>query len=112
MWLNEDGGKLIVRLAEESGKDIFFNIDPPYVVKGSKLYTNYFEDQDHKDLGAVISDNLIDIPWIVTYDDCELVREIYKEWVIQEYGIQHNVRSCFTGKELVITNIAEEEFTW
>jgi DNA adenine methylase len=110
--LNEDGGKLIIRLSEESERDDFFNIDPPYVVKGNRLYTNYFKDQDHRDLGRIIEEQLGGIPWIVTYDDCELVRNIYHGYTMQEYGIQHNVGNCFTGRELVITNIDSDSFIW
>jgi DNA adenine methylase len=107
-----DGSQLIIELAAESERKDFFNIDPPYVIKGSRLYKNYFKDQDHKDLGKVISDTLIKPPWIVTYDDCSLIREIYKGYTMKAYGIQHNVASCFTGKELVVTNIEEERFVW
>ena len=59
----------------------FFNIDPPYVVKGSRLSTNYFEEADHRNLAAVIAEQLRDSPWIITYDDSELIRDIYNQYL-------------------------------
>ena len=90
----------------------FFNIDPPYVVKGSRLYTNYFEEADHRNLAAVIAEQLRDSPWIITYDDSELIRDIYNQYFITEYEIQHNAGGTVHGKELVITNIQKEFFVW
>lgn len=90
----------------------FFNIDPPYVAKGSRLYTNYFKESDHRNLEKVITEHLKGIPWIITYDDCELIRDIYKQYLMAGYDIQHNARVSVQGKELVITNIQEDSFVW
>lgn len=54
----------------------FVNFDPPYVMKGSQLYKNAFSEQDHKDLYKLISK--CKRKWIVTYDICPLIRELYK----------------------------------
>jgi DNA adenine methylase len=109
---NLDASKLIANLLENSKSTSFFNIDPPYVAKGSKLYTNYFKESDHRNLGKVIADSLRDVPWITTYDDCELIREIYKQFLMLRYSIQHNVRNSIQGEEVVITNISKESFVW
>lgn len=90
----------------------FFNIDPPYVKKGRKLYANYFKEKDHRSLERIITKYLGETQWIVTYDDCELIREIYKQYYITEYGIQHNAGGSVRGKEIVITNIPEGSFAW
>lgn len=109
---NYDASELITNQLQGIIDTAFFNIDPPYVIKGSRLYTNYFKELDHRNLKKVISQHLSDIPWIITYDDCALIREIYSQYHMLGYGIQHNVGRSFEGKELVITNIPGNKFSW
>jgi len=92
---------------------MFLNIDPPYVVKGSQLYTNFFTEGDHLNLQRVIVKHLdAYYPWIITYDDCSLVRDLYRRFHMQEYGINHNAGGTVLGKEIVITNIPDDGFLW
>jgi DNA adenine methylase len=107
-----DASDLITIHLQEMKDEAFFNIDPPYVVKGSRLYTNYFEEDDHKALSEVVTENLTDIPWIMTYDDCELIREIYSGYHMLEYSINHNAGGTVKGKELIITNLQNDQFVW
>lgn len=109
---NCDASDLIINRLGFQNNSAFFNIDPPYVVKGSRLYTNYFKESDHRNLEKVIAQHLQGIPWIITYDNCELIRDIYKQYLIIEYNIQHNARVSVQGKELVITNLPENCFVW
>lgn len=109
---NCDASELISAQLGEMKRTAFFNIDPPYVVKGSRLYTSYFREADHKNLEKVIAEQLRDVPWIITYDDSDLIRDIYKEYIIREYEIQHNAGGSTLGKELAITNITEKFFYW
>ena len=109
---NLDASDLIINQLGDIRDTAFFNIDPPYVKKGDQLYTNYFEESDHRNLAQVINAHLRDIPWIVTYDDCELIWDIYGQYHITEYSIQHNAGGTVHGKEVVITNIPEDSFIW
>ena len=109
---NCDASDLIINCLDLQNNAVFFNIDPPYVVKGSKLYTNYFKESDHRNLERVITEQLKGIPWIITYDDCELIRDIYKRYLMTEYSIQHSAGGSVRGKELVITNISKDLFGW
>lgn len=109
---NCDASDLIVNRLQGIIDTAFFNIDPPYVAKGSKLYTNYFREHDHRNLEKVITDHLQHIPWIVTYDDCALIREIYRHYYMLGYSIQHNAGVSKKGRELVIANIPNGLFAW
>ncbi len=108
---NEDAGALL-REAATGPNNLFFNIDPPYVVKGSLLYTNFFEEQDHRALAQIICTLLQEMPWIVTYDNAELIRQIYQGYHIEEYEILHNAGGKAHNRELVISNIPEDQFIW
>jgi DNA adenine methylase len=108
---NRDAGYLIRMNLMKIKAPMFLNIDPPYVVKGSKLYTNFFTEGDHLNLQRVIAAHLTEkYPWIITYDECQLVRDLYKQFHMQEYGISHNAGGTVSGKEIVITNI--KNFSW
>lgn len=109
---NCDASELIIKKLGKIKNTAFFNIDPPYVIKGSWLYTNYFKDPDHRNFEKVVSEHLREVPWIITYDDCELIRDIYKHYSIIGYDIQHNAGGSGIGKEVVITNISNNLFFW
>lgn len=109
---NCDASDLITVRLRDTICTSFFNIDPPYVKKGHKLYANYFKEKDHRNLARVINEHLGVTRWIVTYDDCDLIRGIYKQYHMLEYGIQHNAGGSVMGKEIVITNIPDSDFVW
>lgn len=109
---NYDAGELIVHHLHERIQECFFNIDPPYVEKGHRLYTNYFKEENHRDFERTIAAHLANTHWIVTYDDCELIRDIYKDYYMVGYDILHNAGGSVQGKEVVITNITKEQFVW
>jgi len=109
---NCDASELIINQLCEIKNTAFFNIDPPYVIKGSQLYTNYFKESDHRNLEQVISEHLREIPWLITYDDCKLIWDIYKQYFMTGYDIQHNAGGSVCGKEVVITNISNGSFVW
>ncbi len=109
---NCDASELITVHLQDTICTSFFNIDPPYVKKGKKLYANYFKEEDHRSLARIITEHLGKTRWIVTYDDCDLIRDIYKQYLMIGYCIQHNAGGSVKGKEIVITNIPESSFAW
>ena len=109
---NCDASHLISVCLQDIIRTSFFYIDPPYVKKGYRLYENYFIEKDHKNLEKIITEYLNETRWIVTYDDCELIREIYKNYHLTEYSIQHDVGGSIMGNEIVITNIPDGLFSW
>lgn len=59
-------------------EDAFLYCDPPYV--GCKWYKHNFTDEDHRDLAELA--NAAKAKVMVSYEDCELVRSLYKGWTI------------------------------
>lgn len=60
--------------------NVLFYLDPPYV-ETEKYYRGKFSIADHKRLKNVL-DN-IQGKFILSYNDCELVRELYKDYSIK-----------------------------
>lgn len=109
---NCDAGALISTHLGDRTDNSFFNIDPPYVKNGHRLYANYFVEEDHRKLSEIIIERLREAMWILTYDDCDLIRDIYRQYLVTEYNLQHNAAGSVMGKELVITNIPQGLFMW
>ena len=109
---NHDANELITNHLQNRVQECFFYLDPPYVKKGHELYANYFEEKDHRTLKKTIAEYLKNTHWIITYDDCELIRDIYEDYYIISYDILHSAGGSVQGKEVVITNISENKFLW
>ena len=78
---NLDAEDFIIQVKQ---KNSFYFIDPPYFCKGKQLYTNFFKPEDHLSLFKTIQKNLKNRSWIVTYDKCDEIYQIYKK---QKYRI-------------------------
>lgn len=80
----------------------FYMIDPPYFAQGSSLYTNFYTKDDHAILSRVIS--ALSRPWILTYDNCDEISELYREFRQFEFGIYYSANRKRTGRELMIAS--------
>jgi len=81
----------------------FFFVDPPYFAKGELLYLNGLDEQYH----AALADRLhgmSDGAWVLTYDDCPEIREMYEGWAaIRRFGLRYAAAERRSGRELIIT---------
>lgn len=51
-------------------------LDPPYVEQARRLYLNAYEPRDHVSIAAYTRRQKV-LPWVMSYDDSELVRSLY-----------------------------------
>ena len=77
----------------------FLNFDPPYVKKGSKLYKNSFQEIDHRELAKRVSE--CGRKWIVTYDVCPLVAELYSDYRSSYLDVNYSIQSNKRAKEYI-----------
>lgn len=77
----------------------FINFDPPYVRKGAKLYKNSFNEEDHRTLSEKISQ--CDRKWIVTYDICPLVEDLYSNYRHSYLDVTYSIKSSKKAKEYI-----------
>lgn len=59
-------------------RECFIYADPPYVEKGPELYKHPLDDNDHVRLRDALRD--CEASWVLSYDDHEVVRELYGDW--------------------------------
>lgn len=99
LLLNYDAKDLIANIDRIVGDRVFLNIDPPYVKKGAELYHNFFHEEDHSALSHIIS--LCTCPWIVTYDICEFVYKLYREYRCSKIDVRYSVNIKRNANEYI-----------
>ncbi|WP_334094121.1 DNA adenine methylase, partial [Helicobacter typhlonius] len=98
-------------LLQKEGKDVFIFLDPPYYsATKSKLYGkkgDLHTGFNHQKL----CENLKNAKhkFLLTYDDSELIRELYKDFYVCEYSLQYGMNNykqtqAAKGAELLISN--------
>lgn len=77
----------------------FINFDPPYVVKGGHLYKSSFTEEDHRTLKSQIAK--CNRKWIVTYDMCDLIAELYSDFRGSTLDIYYSANGAKKAKEFI-----------
>lgn len=91
---------------ESKNIDLIF-LDPPYLLDKSKniLYGiggSHHKDFDHLKLKTILSK--IDTPFMLTYNDTDTVREMYKDFNIVSLSWSYGMNSSKKSSEILITN--------
>lgn len=80
---------------------VFVYLDPPYVNNGQRLYLNAYEAEDHRGLAEYLH-NQQTLPWIMSYDDSALVRELYQPCKMATLAIRYTLQAKRSAHELII----------
>ena len=97
--LNEDGRAVTERFIET--ESAFIYADPPYVEKGQSLYMNAFDKNQHEGLGKTLNNHVYS-QWLLTYDDTELVRSLYRKRYGGLFPLRYSASSHRSANELMI----------
>lgn len=98
---NLDATVLIKSLSKEISKKALFYLDPPYYTKGKDLYLNYYNDNDHISIAAVIS-NVKKQKWIITYDNIGFIKKLYSNYRQKNFLLNYSAANKIKGKEVMI----------
>ena len=86
-------------------KKKFIFLDPPYYLqKGSKLYGtkgDMHENFDHEKLFNCLNSNKNN-NWMMTYNDSEYIRELYKDYKIIETNWKYGMNKSKESSEIII----------
>ena len=80
---------------------VFVYLDPPYYSKGSQLYLDYYEPDDHRQLADYIACQQSFL-WIMSYDDVRDIRRLYADFRQVRFALGYSARSRRAGKEMLI----------
>ena len=81
-----------------------FYLDPPYY-EAEKYYPDRFQPEDHVRLRGALAN--IQGKFLLSYNDCPEIRELYKDYVIQELDRWDNLAAKTKSRryrELLIKN--------
>lgn len=96
-----DGAEYLREVVPTLPPGTFLYLDPPYFVKGgSRLYTNYYEDHDHVEVGEAIQ-AINDRPWVVSYDRVGEILDLYEGVDRIEYGLSYSAADRYRGREVM-----------
>lgn len=101
--LNQDAKELLQPQQLRRYYKTFINLDPPYVKKGAQLYKNAFTEADHRELSELISH--CNRKWIVTYDICPLVTDLYRDFRRSYLDVTYSVRMSKKAQEYIFLAI-------
>jgi len=77
-------------------------LDPPYYVKGSGLYRNFYQHDDHLAIAHLLRQRAFGRRWVVSYDNAEQIREMYAGVRSIEYGLGYTAQRRYTGSEVML----------
>ena len=100
---NMDGVKFIRSFPARKARKTFFFIDPPYVGAGSRLYLNTMNEEKHAELAKAMERKKSVSSWLMTYDDCPLVRYLYTNFSIERSQIRYSLQRKRTENEIKIS---------
>lgn len=89
---NKDGLDFLSSFDGSEINSTFFFIDPPYVQAGAKLYMNAMNDLKHRDLAKFLTGCAAPLHWLVTYDDCQLISDVYASASIERVPVRYSLR--------------------
>jgi DNA adenine methylase len=92
-----DAAKLLSKLRPTQSCLVY--LDPPYVRAGRALYMNAYDPDDHGHVKRVVS--RLGRTWIVSYDNHELVRNLYREYRVRRIELLHTARTARYGREVL-----------
>jgi len=100
-FYNLDAMELVQKIQKLSKNlQTIFYFDPPYYLKGQSLYTNYYQQDDHREISKVIR-KIKNSRWIVSYDNTTEIKRLYKGFKKIEYSFCHTAYKPKEGKEVL-----------
>ncbi len=98
---NWDAERFITQYVPRLPDKTIVYCDPPYFRKADRLYPNHYKPEDHKHIAEIIQRDIAQ-HWIVSYDSCNEIQELYEERTSFQYLLQYNAAKVYKGSEQFI----------
>jgi DNA adenine methylase len=86
-------------------EDSFIYLDPPYYVKGKKLYKNFYIHDDHVQIAEELKKRRSS-KWVVSYDDVPQIRDAYSTFSPISYSLNYSAGRKTLGTEVMFLSDA------
>lgn len=98
---HDDAEKFLKKIIKKLPSRSLIYLDPPYVVKGQRLYLNAYEEHDHVAIASAIQ-KVVRLPWLVSYDNADLITKLYSQRRCMTYTIGYSANIRTNGSEVLI----------
>lgn len=98
---NLDAVSLLETNELENKENALIYLDPPYYLKGSGLYLNYYKDKDHCQIAETVS-QLEGYRWLITYDNVPFIESLYEEYRKIVFELNYSASNSGKGQEIMI----------
>ena len=100
---NVDAREFLVRrlLSRNERNPVFAYLDPPYYSNGNRLYMNFYNDQNHRELARYIQEQ-DGLKWVMSYDDTDFIRNLYATCEISSLSLKYSLQRRRKAQELLI----------
>lgn len=88
-------------LNENLNNQALVYLDPPYYIKGKRLYLNHYQHEDHEHLAKFMKKQK-DIKWILSYDNVPEIRKLYSKMNQLPFNLRYSAYASKVGSELLI----------
>lgn len=92
-------------LLKFNDENSFVYLDPPYYVKGSKLYKNFYKHEDHEMISEMLKTH-INKRWLLSYDFAPQIVDMYRPLEPIIYDLPYSAGQSGRGKEVIFTGTA------
>lgn len=89
---SQDADEFITYCNSNLSSNSLTYLDPPYYQKGSQLYTNFYNHDDHLKIAKKIES--YEKPMIITYDSCDPIKAMYKNFDSVEFDLIYSTHSA------------------
>ncbi|HAT4125829.1 TPA: DNA adenine methylase [Clostridium perfringens] len=109
---NYDAIEFLTVIKKQNVNNSFIFFDPPYYHNGKDLYVNFYTKDDHINLSNSIINMLKEYKWLITYDNCLEIRNIYnniktngyKKIKTRVYSLSYTAGKARKASELIYYN--------
>ncbi|TDF34558.1 DNA adenine methylase [Alteromonadaceae bacterium M269] len=99
---NDDAVDFINNTNQFLPDNAVYCVDPPYFVKGSTLYTNFYKPEDHQHIANTL--NNLNRSWILTYDNSPAIQSLYNHRRQHRFNLNYSAAHKRIGTELLIVS--------
>jgi DNA adenine methylase len=89
--------------AATTKKNSLVYLDPPYFIKGHKLYKNFYEPEDHIEIARELKRKR-NANWVVSYDDVPEIRDFYDSFPPITYFLNYSAGEKTIGTEVIFVS--------
>lgn len=100
---NLDAAKFIKDELPKISERALVYLDPPYYVKGARLYQNHYVHEDHVKIASLVQSSIRQ-HWLVSYDNVPEIKQIYRDRRQEEFDILYSAQTACTGSEVMIVD--------